>query len=150
MKLRKVISGGQTGADQAGLEWARILGLETGGWMPANFWTEDGPAPDIAEYFGLKACPYTGTAGYQVRTHWNARDSDVTVWFGNIGSPGYYCTLNGCKRYKRPFHVNPDAAKMQWLANEYEVMNVAGNRLSKNPQVPKQVAEGFRALSQNA
>jgi RNA polymerase sigma factor (sigma-70 family) len=37
--VRKVISGGQTGADQAGLFAAEAFGIETGGWMPKGFLT---------------------------------------------------------------------------------------------------------------
>lgn len=38
-----IISGGQTGADQAGWRAARRCGLATGGRMPREFETEDGP-----------------------------------------------------------------------------------------------------------
>ena len=34
MKLRKIISGGQTGVDRAGLEAGKKLNLETGGTAP--------------------------------------------------------------------------------------------------------------------
>jgi Circularly permutated YpsA SLOG family len=39
MLLKKIISGGQTGADQAGLRTAKRLGIETGGWMPQGWRT---------------------------------------------------------------------------------------------------------------
>jgi hypothetical protein len=32
--LTRLISGGQTGADQGGLRAARAAGIETGGWAP--------------------------------------------------------------------------------------------------------------------
>jgi Circularly permutated YpsA SLOG family len=38
--LDRVVSGGQTGADQAGWRAARAVGLATGGWMPYGFLTE--------------------------------------------------------------------------------------------------------------
>ena len=56
MSLRKVVSGGQTGADQAGLRAARAAGIETGGWAPKGWETEEGPAPWLSDY-GLKECP---------------------------------------------------------------------------------------------
>ena len=39
----RVISGGETGADQGGMEAAIDLGLPTGGTAPPNFRTESGP-----------------------------------------------------------------------------------------------------------
>ena len=74
----KIVSGGQTGADQAGLLAARAAGIETGGWAPEGWDTEDGPAPWL-EDFGLTECT---VAGYPARTEANARDSDGTAWFG--------------------------------------------------------------------
>jgi Circularly permutated YpsA SLOG family len=41
----KIISGGQTGADQAGWRAAKACGLETGGWMPKGWKTELGCSP---------------------------------------------------------------------------------------------------------
>jgi hypothetical protein len=38
--LEKILSGGQTGADQAAWRAARSFGLPTGGWMPLGFLTE--------------------------------------------------------------------------------------------------------------
>jgi hypothetical protein len=42
-KIVKVISGGQTGADQGGLVAARTLKIETGGTAAKGWLTEDGP-----------------------------------------------------------------------------------------------------------
>ena len=53
----KVISGGQTGADQAGLIAAEKAGITTGGWMPKGFRTLDGPNPGLAARFGLREHP---------------------------------------------------------------------------------------------
>ncbi len=41
-KVVRIISGGQTGADRAGLEAGKLLGVATGGTAPANFLTENG------------------------------------------------------------------------------------------------------------
>jgi hypothetical protein len=45
--VRKIISGGQTGADQAGLAVAKRLGISTGGFMPKGLLTAAGPQPDL-------------------------------------------------------------------------------------------------------
>ena len=43
--LEPVISGGQTGADQAGLRAAQACGIPTGDQAPRGWLTEAGPAP---------------------------------------------------------------------------------------------------------
>ena len=44
--LRKIISGGQTGADCAGLDFAIEAALEHGGFLPRGRRAEDGKIPD--------------------------------------------------------------------------------------------------------
>jgi Circularly permutated YpsA SLOG family len=41
--LSKIVSGGQTGADQAALDAAIELGFPHGGWVPKGRKTESGP-----------------------------------------------------------------------------------------------------------
>lgn len=41
--LKKIISGGQTGADRAGLDIAMELNIHVGGWCPKGRKSEDGP-----------------------------------------------------------------------------------------------------------
>ena len=69
----KIISGGQTGADRAALDFAIDHGIEHGGWCPKGRWAEDGA---IAERYPLKETP---SADVAQRTEWNARDSDGTL-----------------------------------------------------------------------
>ena len=70
-----IVSGAQTGADRAGLDWAISRSLPHGGWCPKGRRSEDGLIP--AEY-ELQETP---SAKYQQRTEWNVRDSDATVIF---------------------------------------------------------------------
>jgi hypothetical protein len=44
--LKKIISGGQTGADRAALDAAIRLGIPHGGWVPKGRLAEDGRLPD--------------------------------------------------------------------------------------------------------
>jgi hypothetical protein len=44
--LRRIVSGGQTGADRAGLEFALEVGLEHGGYVPKGRKAEDGRIDD--------------------------------------------------------------------------------------------------------
>lgn len=97
----RVVSGGQTGADQAGLRAARSVGIPTGGWAPAGWMTEDGPAPRLAG-FGLVEL---AEGGYPERTRANARDSTATVWFGNPDSTGGRTTLRACYRLGKPVYL---------------------------------------------
>jgi predicted Rossmann-fold nucleotide-binding protein len=132
LKLYKVVSGGQTGADLAGVLVAKHFGLKTGGWMPKGFKNQVGYHPDYATIFGMKEHP---DPGYKERTWANARDSDGTVRFaGNFGSPGEICTLNGIRKYDKPYFdvdiTDPRPIKefAEWLEeNDIEVLNVAGN-----------------------
>ena len=48
--LKKIISGGQTGADREALETARDLGIETGGFVPKGWLTEDGPDYSLHDF----------------------------------------------------------------------------------------------------
>src|SRR5215510_967319 len=71
--VQKLVSGGQTGADRAALDWAIAWQIPHGGWCPLGRLAEDGP---IAAKYQLKETP---TADYAERTLWNVRDSDGTV-----------------------------------------------------------------------
>lgn len=142
MKLRKVISGGQTGADRTGLECAKELGLVTGGTAPRGYRTEQGPDLKLRE-FGLTESHYSD---YAVRTRQNVMDAEVTLWFGNVGSPGYWCTRKAAEKYNKTFITNPDAAEMQRIANTYETINIAGNRARLNPNVIQLVKTAFDSV----
>lgn len=142
MKLRRVISGGQTGADQAGLICARAIGLETGGTAPKLYRTEKGNNIALKD-FGLTASKYYDFAP---RTRQNVLDADCTLWFGNIDSPGYWCTSRATDEHSKPFEINVSGKRMHELADLYEVINIAGNRLSKNPEVIGLVVLAFQGL----
>ena len=73
--LKKIISGGQTGADIAGIDAAIASGLSYGGWLPKGRRTEDGPLPETYALQEMK------TRGYPKRTEQNVIDSDGTVIF---------------------------------------------------------------------
>jgi hypothetical protein len=97
--LERIVSGGQTGADQAAWRAVRAGGLATGGWMPKGFLTEDGPRPEFADLYGAREMP---TDSYRLRTEQNVRDSHGTLWFGSLGTAGAEATLIACKGMGRP------------------------------------------------
>lgn len=133
--LRKVISGGQSGADIAGLEVAKKFGLETGGIMPFGFKTLDGCRPEYKEMYGLTA---HNSSSYVTRTRANVRDSDGTIRLAfNLESRGEICTLKAIKDYGKPWidvDFSSNSVKqtvepvVEWLCrNEIEILNIAGN-----------------------
>ena len=80
--LTKIISGGQTGADQAALDAAIAMDIPHGGWIPKGRLTEVGPLP---EHYNLQEMP---TKDYLKRTKQNVLDSDGTVVFSHGSSKG--------------------------------------------------------------
>lgn len=141
MKLRKIVSGGQTGADQGALAACVQMGYPYGGWVPKGRRTEKGKVP----------------AKYRMRQHWsrhypprterNVVDSDGTVIF-TFGKPdgGSLLTIDFAKRHKKPWlAVDLDqpqdiavAKILRWLKRrlpENGVLNVAGSRRSKAPGI---------------
>ena len=71
--IKKIISGGQTGADRAALDVAIKLNIPHGGWILKGCITEDGPLPEI---YNLQEMP---TESYPARTEQNVIDSDGTL-----------------------------------------------------------------------
>lgn len=138
MTLRKIISGGQTGADMGGLLAAKELGLETGGTAPGGYKTEKGRNLDLRDTYGL-----TQFGSYPERTHINVRDSDVTVIFGDITEPGSKLTIKLCQDLMKPFRINPPTLTfLKFLVDhQVQVLNIAGNRESKHPGIEEKVRE---------
>lgn len=144
--IKKIISGGQTGADQAALDVAIKLGISHGGWIPKGRLTEAGT---LDKKYKLKEIK---TSNYQKRTEQNVIDSDGTL----IISHG---KLTGGSDYTREmalFHNRPwlhiDLNKTNsfqaageiksWIIeNDIEVLNVAGSRASKDPLIYQATAD---------
>src|SRR5271166_1257232 len=92
--LRKVISGGQTGADRAGLDFAIETGLKHGGFVPRGRKAEDGR---IADRYNLVELT---TSSYPARTRRNIEESDGTVIFSleHLLSGGKKLTRGLCQQ----------------------------------------------------
>jgi hypothetical protein len=73
--IEKIVSGGQTGVDQAALLIASELGIETGGWCPKGGLDENGDCI-LAKYACMKETP---TSEPDERTKLNIQDSDGTL-----------------------------------------------------------------------
>jgi hypothetical protein len=138
--LKKIISGGQTGADQAALDAAIELGMPYGGWVPKGRKTEIGPLP-------LKYClQEMNSARYSKRTRQNVIDSEGTVIFshGKLEGGSKY-TRKAAKKHVRPwlavdFNLLPSFEIIvnlhQWVSeNDISILNVAGARAKKDSKI---------------
>lgn len=96
-RVRRVISGGQTGVDRAALDVARERGLALGGWCPRGRRAEDGRIPDT---YPLTE---TRTADYRERTRRNVLAADATlVLTRGAPSGGTAYTLAVARRAGKP------------------------------------------------
>jgi hypothetical protein len=137
--LELVMSGGQTGADQAGLRIAKQFGIPTGGWMPLDWQTGAGPRPDFEQLYGMK-CLHHG--GYKERTEANVRLSNGTIRFAaDFNSMGEKCTLNAILDNNKPYMDidinNPLSTPIvvaTWIRkNNIKKLNIAGNTQPAKP-----------------
>jgi hypothetical protein len=145
-QILRIISGGQTGADQGGLEAAKILGIPTGGWMPRGFLTEAGPRPEFAKLYEMREHPQ---AEYTPRTEANVLYADGTLIVGDVTSGGSRDTHDFCTKHQKPCYVLPWRSGqpmpveaivdfLRWLSGtKIAVLNVAGNRESAQPGIQK-------------
>jgi hypothetical protein len=132
-----VVSGGQTGADRAALDWAIARAVPHGGWCPKGRRAEDGVLPDR---YRLRETP---SADYAQRTEWNVRDSDATLIVSidpDLTGGSAYTALMARRLGKPCLHVaraTGDAATVRAFLerNQVRVLNVAGPRGSKEPGV---------------
>lgn len=135
--IRKIISGGQTGADQGALAACVQRGFPYGGWIPKGRRTEKGKVP--ARY----RMRQHRSRHYPPRTEANVRDSDATVVF-TYGKPdgGSLLTIDFAKKHGKPClkvdlekpHAAAVSRIVRWVRRACPhpcVLNVAGSRRSK-------------------
>jgi hypothetical protein len=148
--IERIVSGGQTGADRAGLDAAIACGLPHGGWCPKGRKAEDGPIPD---HYNLVE---TEGASYLARTERNVKQSDGTVIFTMAELAGGAArTADFARRHRRPWvHVRLDATTDEDGAgmliafaagHRVKVLNVAGSSASREPDLYDRV---FRLVCQ--
>jgi len=137
--LKKIVSGGQTGADMGGLLAARERGIETGGIAPKGWLTENGPQEVLLRSFGLTECE---EEGFRARTRRNVADSSGTLLIGQYRTGGSRLTFEVAKQLNKPlflvaFGNTPNVDEFRrWLEqNKIQVLNIAGNRESQSPGI---------------
>jgi len=138
MILKKVISGGQTGVDRAGLDAAINAGIPVGGYCPRGRLAEDGTIPDKYPLMELESIePY-------YRTEQNVIHSDWTLILNkDLLSEGTKLTYDFTVRYGKPrLIIQLDDDKMitpeqviNWIKGHLiNTLNIAGPRESKFPE----------------
>jgi hypothetical protein len=138
----RIVSGGQTGVDRAGLEAAIALGIAHGGWCPRGRLAEDGSVPSRYEL------TENDSDEYKVRTAQNVADSDATLIIHERPlSGGTLLTQRVAVRLGKPHACFPivaesAAAITSWLDEvRPEVLNVAGPRESSDPGIQQRAME---------
>lgn len=144
--IEELISGGQTGADRAALDFAIAHEIRHSGWCPKGRRAEDGP---IDPKYRLKETP---SPDYIQRTEWNVRDSDGTVVFsvGESLTGGSKKTVEFAQKHGKPvLHLSRNGGRvtlemaLRRFIEEHKikVLNVAGPRSSKELEVGAFVRE---------
>lgn len=138
--VRKIVSGGQTGADRAALDFAMEWNIPHGGWIPKGRTAEDGVLP---EKYRLREM---NSADYARRTEQNVIDSDATLIFshGRL-TGGSLLTQKMALKHGRPcLHINlletnafsATQSVHAWIKEKgVDVLNVAGPRESQDKRI---------------
>jgi hypothetical protein len=134
----RIVSGGQTGADRASLDFALARGWPRGGWCPHGRRTETGT---LEARYQLRETP---SDDYRQRTEWNVRDSDGTVIFSLAPqlTGGSAATAECARHLGKPWlHLTPATPRAAHRLVEFvtvhgiKTLNVAGPRASEEPAV---------------
>jgi hypothetical protein len=149
--LEKIVSGGQTGADRAALDFAIKRKIPHGGWVPKGRIAEDGP---LHKKYKLTEMP---TDDYRARTEQNVIGADGTVIIshGKLTGGSAYTQKMAKKHNRLCLHIDLNERDifpavleiLNWLIeNGIEVLNVAGPRASKDAKIYKVVKEILETL----
>lgn len=141
-KLKKIVSGGQSGVDRGSLDAAIALGIPHGGWCPYDRRAEDGP---IADRYQLQC---TRSADYRVRTRRNVLQSDGTLifacgeptggtkltrdWAICCGRPCQVVDFIACRQRPENASVAQHAVRDWLYLHSIRVLNVGGPRGSRH------------------
>ena len=148
--VKKVISGGQAGADVAALMTARMLNIPTGGTMPYGFKTIHGNKPEYRRRYHMRQ---HASQDYPPRTKDNVFNSDATLRIArNFSTPGEQCTLKYILALQKPYldikvhermiqqkngtlqgtgeffiRIHPDTVRRWAQHHKVSILNIAGN-----------------------
>jgi len=150
--FKKIISGGQTGADQGALDAAIKYNFHHGGWIQKGRKTEDGILPYNYKLKELKSGAYPN---YTERNVINS-DGTLIISHGKLMG-GSALPKRLAKKYNRYYlHIDLNetpafiaASKINsWIIeHNIKILNVTGSRASKDPKIYEDtmyVVEGVR------
>ena len=143
--IKKIISSGQTIADQAALDVAIKLGFPHGGWIPKGRITEAGPLPDK---YRLKEMP---TDNYSECIEQNVKDSKGTliISYGKLTGDLNYAREMALKHKRQLLGIDLNqtiqfkAASLvsDWVQlRRIDILYVIGPSASVNPDAWKHTA----------
>ena len=164
MKLIKLISGGQTGVDQAALQAAIDSDIKHGGWCPPARVCEIGKIPE--RYHLIETPDERDLSAPEIprsqRTIWNMRDSDgvLVFWDEKVtelqSDKGTKLALVTANNLGKPFLIIDISKKVSvieianWISlNNREVLNVAGPSENTSPGIYGRVNEVMREILTN-
>ena len=140
--IKKIISGGQVGADQGALDVSIKYGIPHGGWIQKGHKTQSGILPPKYHLQEMS------TASFKDRIEQNVIDShgSVIITHGPLTGGADYC-LKMAQKHDRPcLHIDLNtlleftaASRLNaWIKeNDIEVLNVTGSRTSEDASIYK-------------
>jgi hypothetical protein len=140
--IEKVITGGQSGAEQEAWAAARRAGVATGGYMPRGFATEDGPNPRLGALYGAIEFPLDEATRFRA----NLRRADALLWLGDPLSDDGGAAIAACRELGKPFltaepGATPVSDVVSWLiVFEVKTLTIAGSPASRAPDLGPRVA----------
>ena len=140
--LKKIISGGQVGADQAALDAAIKCDFPHGGWIQKGRKTQTGV---LSEKYHLIEM---SVSGYKEKIEQNVMASDGTVIIshGDLSGGADYSRKMAIKHNRPCLHIDLSQTEMAassaeiytWITeNNIEILNVTGSRASEDGDVYK-------------
>jgi hypothetical protein len=149
--IKKIISGGQTGVDQAALDAAINLNVPYGGQILNSRKTEDEKLPGI---YQLKEIP-AESCSKPTEQNIIASDGTLIISHGKLTGGSEFIRKMAIK-HKRPwFHVDLDqtstldaiTSTYTWIdTHEIEILNVAGPRAGKDPKIYESARDILEAV----
>jgi Circularly permutated YpsA SLOG family len=153
--IEKIVSGGQTGVDQAALLVASELGITVGGWCPKGGLDENKVCM-LGKYPFKEAT----TADPDEKTKLNIRDSDGTlIIVPTLPLPekikdGTILTIEDANRQQKPYLIirldqkeNVVDTLKEWVdKHNISILNIGGPRESNSPGIHQESCELFREL----
>lgn len=156
MVLKKIISGGQVGADQAALDVAIKMGIPHGGWIQKGRKIQGGILPEKYQLQEMS------TPSFKDRIEQNVKASDGTliIAHGDLAGGADYSRKMARKHGRPCLHINLNETPSfsaatgisRWIKeNRIEVLNVTGSRSSEDSKIYKDtmdIVEGTILLGQ--